>query len=122
MNKVSNWQHESESDTAVEMLEEYDFSQGVRGKYVKQYRHNNLPTLPGIQFFTDERGRKTAVLVDLKQHQSLWKEIADKNRFDSNFQFLTDNLGEKIAVLLDFNQHLEVWQYMYDRLIAELLD
>jgi hypothetical protein len=31
----------------------------------------------GIQFLTDERGRKTAAVIDLKVHKTLWEDIQD---------------------------------------------
>lgn len=31
----------------------------------------------GIQFLTDERGKKTAAVIDLKVHKALWEDIAD---------------------------------------------
>lgn len=31
----------------------------------------------GIQFITDEKGRKTAAVIDLKQHKALWEDIQD---------------------------------------------
>jgi hypothetical protein len=31
----------------------------------------------GIQFITDEKGRKTAAVIDLKTHKALWEDIAD---------------------------------------------
>lgn len=31
----------------------------------------------GIQYLTDERGRKVAVQIDLKKHRELWEEIED---------------------------------------------
>jgi hypothetical protein len=30
----------------------------------------------GIQFVTDEKGRKVAVQIDLKKHRELWEDIA----------------------------------------------
>jgi len=33
--------------------------------------------MTGIQFVTDSRGRKTAVLIDLKKHKELWEEFQD---------------------------------------------
>jgi hypothetical protein len=29
----------------------------------------------GIQFLTDEKGRKTAAVIDLKVHKALWEDI-----------------------------------------------
>ena len=36
-------------------------------------------TMPvtGIQFVTDEKGRKVAVQIDLKKHKALWEDIED---------------------------------------------
>jgi hypothetical protein len=31
----------------------------------------------GIQFVTDEKGRKVAVQIDLKKHRQLWEDIED---------------------------------------------
>lgn len=33
--------------------------------------------MTGIQFITDARGRKTAAIIDLKKHRTLWEDIED---------------------------------------------
>jgi hypothetical protein len=33
--------------------------------------------MSGIQFVTDDKGRKTAVLIDLKKHGALWEDFWD---------------------------------------------
>jgi len=33
--------------------------------------------MTGIQFLTDDKGRKTAVLIDLKKHRALWEDFWD---------------------------------------------
>ena len=33
--------------------------------------------MTGIQFITDEKGRKTAAVIDLKRHKALWEDIED---------------------------------------------
>jgi hypothetical protein len=33
--------------------------------------------MTGIQFVTDEKGRKVAVQIDLKRHKALWEDIED---------------------------------------------
>lgn len=33
--------------------------------------------MTGIQFITDEKGRRTAAIVDLKKHKALWEDIED---------------------------------------------
>jgi hypothetical protein len=33
--------------------------------------------MSGIQFVTDEKGRKTAVLIDLKKHHAIWEDFWD---------------------------------------------
>ena len=33
--------------------------------------------MTGIQFLTDEKGRKTAALIDIKKHRALWEDIED---------------------------------------------
>lgn len=78
----------------------------VRGKYVQLYPKNNLPALPGIKFFSDSQGRKTAVLIDLKEHWKLWADIIEKHDLPPSLQFLNGEDGKKTAVLLDFKKNL----------------
>ncbi|MGD0221402.1 MAG: hypothetical protein ABSF71_03625 [Terriglobia bacterium] len=33
--------------------------------------------MTGIQFITDEKGRKRAAIIDLKRHSALWEDIED---------------------------------------------
>ena len=33
--------------------------------------------MKGFDFITDERGRKKAVLIDLKKHGRLWEDVYD---------------------------------------------
>ena len=33
--------------------------------------------MSGIQFLTDEKGQKTAAVIDLKVHKALWEDIQD---------------------------------------------
>ena len=33
--------------------------------------------MPGIEFLLDRRGRRKAVLIDLKKHKSLWEDLYD---------------------------------------------
>ncbi|HXP86062.1 MAG TPA: hypothetical protein VN841_15160 [Bryobacteraceae bacterium] len=33
--------------------------------------------MSGIQFITDEKGRKTAAVIDLKKHGALWQDFWD---------------------------------------------
>ena len=33
--------------------------------------------MTGIQFVTDEKGRKVAVQIDIRKHKGLWEDIAD---------------------------------------------
>ncbi len=33
--------------------------------------------MTGIQFITDEKGRKTAAVIDLKKHKALWEDFFD---------------------------------------------
>jgi hypothetical protein len=33
--------------------------------------------MTGIQFLTDEKGRKVAVQIDLKIHRALWEDFQD---------------------------------------------
>jgi hypothetical protein len=33
--------------------------------------------MSGIQFVTDDKGRKVAVLIDLKKHRAIWEDFWD---------------------------------------------
>jgi hypothetical protein len=33
--------------------------------------------MTGIQFLTDEKGRKVAVQIDLRKHRALWEDFYD---------------------------------------------
>jgi hypothetical protein len=33
--------------------------------------------MTGIQYLTDEKGRKVAVQIDLRKHRELWEDIED---------------------------------------------
>ena len=33
--------------------------------------------MKGVQFVVDERGEKTAVVIDLKQHSDVWEDFVD---------------------------------------------
>jgi hypothetical protein len=33
--------------------------------------------MTGIQYVTDEKGRKVAVLIDLKKHRAIWEDFRD---------------------------------------------
>ena len=33
--------------------------------------------MKGIQFVTDEKGKKTAVVIDLSEHRRLWEDFYD---------------------------------------------
>ena len=44
--------------------------------YVRmEVKENQVMT--GIQFVTDDKGRRTAVLIDLKKHRGLWEDFWD---------------------------------------------
>jgi hypothetical protein len=113
MSNTANSQAMSAQDD--EMLAEYDFSKGVRGKH----RDRNLaPQLQGIQFLKNARGQKTAVLIDLAVHQALWQQTIERHSDQSDFQYLTDVESHTQSVFLDFKTHLPLWEAIYDRLIA----
>jgi hypothetical protein len=33
--------------------------------------------MTGVQFLTDDKGRKTGVLIDLKRHRGIWEDFWD---------------------------------------------
>lgn len=39
--------------------------------------------MPGIEFLRDRKGRRKAVLIDLKKHRQLWEDLYDPSPFAS---------------------------------------
>lgn len=35
-------------------------------------------SLPEVQFFSDERGKKCLVLLDLRRHRGIWEDVYDR--------------------------------------------
>jgi hypothetical protein len=45
---------------------------------MRRYSHlSENEIMTGIQYVTDEKGRKVAVQIDLKKHRELWEDIED---------------------------------------------
>lgn len=38
---------------------------------------NDRMNMPGIEYLIDGKGRKKAVLIDLKKHKELWEDVYD---------------------------------------------
>ena len=113
MSKISNSQAIPEQEE--EMLPDYDFSNGIRGKY----RDRNLASdIPGVQFLKNSRGQKTAVLLDIQMYQDLWQQVSSRNSDQSEFQYLTNTQNHTQSVFLDFKTNLVLWQTIYDRIVA----
>ena len=34
--------------------------------------------IPGVQFFSDEQGKKRQVLLDLRRHRGIWEDVYDQ--------------------------------------------
>lgn len=54
--------------------------------------------MTGIQFLTDEKGRKVAVQIDLRKHRALWEDfydglISEKRRQEKGIPFETVKAG-----------------------------
>jgi hypothetical protein len=49
----------------------------VKKNFIEAYflKHNEAMT--GIQYVTDDKGRRIAVQIDLKKHRELWEDIED---------------------------------------------
>ena len=68
---TQSWPHSLLKGTAW-----LDRSAGARyGGQVVFFSGNRRMT--GIQFVTDEKGRRTAVLVDLRKHRAIWEDFWD---------------------------------------------
>jgi hypothetical protein len=113
MSKISDPQ--AIPDQEDDMLTEYDFSNGVRGKY----RDRNLMVqIPGVQFLRNSQGQKTAVLLNLQVYQNLWLDVLADIPDQLEFQYLTDEQNHTQSVFIDFKAHLSLWEMIYDRIIS----
>jgi hypothetical protein len=68
--------------------------------------------MTGINYVTDERGRKIAVQIDLKEHGALWEDFWDGSsriRVGRERAFLTSSIGPS-----DQSGHAEVSKYRLD--------
>ena len=45
--------------------------------YTSRMDAKHTTTVSGVEFVVDNRGRKTAVLINLKQHGALWEDMFD---------------------------------------------
>ena len=57
--------------------------------------------MEGIQFLIDDEGRKTAVLIDLKEHGELWEDIYDSLIAKSRINEPRESLEEVKQHLLE---------------------
>ena len=48
--------------------------------------------MKGIQYVTDESGKRTAVLIDLKRYSRLWEEFHDSKLMDERLKGSFDSL------------------------------
>ena len=114
MSKISNSQPLLQDG---EMLAEYDLSNAVRGR---RHSQNVSIEIPGVQFLTNDRGQKTAVLLNLTLHQNLWHTTTEHYPNQKDFQFLIDTQPNTRSVFLDFDHHLPLWQALYSKIIETL--
>lgn len=63
--------------------------------------------MQGIQFLIDDKGHKTAVLIDLKEHGELWEDIYDSLIAKSRINEPRESLEEVRQHLLE--QGLSEW-------------
>jgi hypothetical protein len=49
----------------------------MRWRIRRCHRREENEAMTGIQYLTDEKGRKVAVLIDLTKHWGLWEDIQD---------------------------------------------
>jgi hypothetical protein len=56
-------------------LPAYDTASGATGGVTEQSKDGKH--MKGIQFVVDDRGEKTAVLINLQEHGDLWEDFYD---------------------------------------------
>jgi hypothetical protein len=49
----------------------------MRCRIRRCHRPEENETMTGIQYVTDEKGRKVAVQIDLTKHRELWQDLQD---------------------------------------------
>jgi hypothetical protein len=49
----------------------------VAGEHARKAPFEGQSNMSGIQFVTDEKGRRVAVLIDLKKHGAIWEDFWD---------------------------------------------
>ena len=48
-----------------------------RGAILSPIDEDAAMNMPGIEFLRDRKGRRKAVLIDLKKHKQLWEDLYD---------------------------------------------
>ncbi len=56
--------------------------------------------ISGVQYITDERGKKTSVVLDLKVHSELWEDIQDLMVSRSRMKEKSTSLAKVKALLI----------------------
>ena len=46
-------------------------------KFASAYFFCQIVSMSGITFMVDERGQKTAAVIDLRKHEQLWEDFYD---------------------------------------------
>ncbi len=46
-------------------------------RYTGDVNEDSQMNMPGIEFLRDRKGRRKAVLIDLKKHRRLWEDLYD---------------------------------------------
>jgi hypothetical protein len=65
------------------MRKEYDFSKAKRGGFYRRYAKSLSRALTpgaamqGIQYVTNDSGKKVAVQIDLKKYGQIWEDFCD---------------------------------------------
>lgn len=50
--------------------------------------------MKGVQFLADERGEKTAVLIDLKKNRALWEDFYDRTAAEQRREEPRESLAD----------------------------
>jgi hypothetical protein len=50
---------------------------GQTGPGTVEEADEEIQTMNGIQFLTDDKGKRTAAVIDLRKHKDLWEDIED---------------------------------------------
>lgn len=71
------WFFRKNRNNVKSQLRQYNREAMKKRRIMESVSAGKLKTVKGIQFLVNDRGEKTSVMIDLKEHAELWEDFYD---------------------------------------------